>query len=109
MRLLEQNSDLRLNPRLLKACGKDIPKICAKVPVGEGRILECLKEEFVRAKNRLSLPCKAHVEGFLQAAAQTDVRLDYTLNKMCQTDVSRESLHSECETFHQFSPLLNCD
>ena len=79
-------------------CGKDIPKFCANVRFGEGRILECLKKEFVQPNSALSVSCKSHVESVLQGAAQTDIRLDYALNKMCHEEVRPLKLETHFES-----------
>lgn len=86
-RLMEQNSDSRLSPRLHKSCKMDIPKFCGGVKPGEGRVIACLKDVFVSPKSRLSTSCKEHIEGILEGAAQVDVRLDGILYAACRKEV----------------------
>jgi len=86
-RLIEQNSDSRLNPNLLKSCRLDIPKFCNKIQAGEGRIVACLKKHFVNSKSQLSMSCKEHIGGIIEDAAKTDIRLDTTLFAACRQDI----------------------
>lgn len=86
-RLIEQNSDSRLSPRLHKSCKLDIIKFCSNVRPGEGRVIACLKDVFVSPKSRLTTSCKEHIEGILEGAAEIDVRLDGILYAACRNEV----------------------
>jgi len=86
-RMLEQSSDYRLNPNLRKACGLDIPKFCPDTKPGEGRVMACLQRIFATPGSRLTPTCRTHIEGVMQDAAQTDVRLDYPLYKFCKEEI----------------------
>jgi len=86
-RLMEQNSDSRLSPRLNKACKLDIKKFCGHVQPGEGRVIGCLKDVFVNPKSKLSSNCKEHIEGIIESAAQVDIRIDGILYAACREEV----------------------
>ncbi|ODN04277.1 Golgi apparatus protein 1 [Orchesella cincta] len=86
-RLMEQNSDSRLSPRLNKACKMDIKKFCGGVHPGEGRIIGCLKDVFVNPKSKLSTSCKEHIEGIIESAAQVDIRMDGILYAACRSEI----------------------
>ena len=66
-RIIQQMKDYRLNPRLAKACTNDLPKFCHKFILEkvdsekdflEGKVIQCLKDQFVENENKLSFSCK---------------------------------------------------
>jgi hypothetical protein len=66
-RIIQQMKDFRLNPRLQKACRNDMSKFCAElfVPANgesphflEGKVIDCLKREYVKEDNKLTEACK---------------------------------------------------
>ena len=91
LRQIEQNTDVRLNPRLRKACGKDVAKFCKNVHVGDGKIIACLKKVFSAPQSPLSSSCKDHISGMMEGAARKDVRIDSVLYISCKEDVSNST------------------
>ena len=94
-RIMMQNNDARLNPSLWRTCIKDIGKLCRseyeKFEEADeefnGRVLKCLKEQFV--KNQLSKQCEIEVEEVMREAANIDYRLDPLLADACLTELQQ--------------------
>ncbi len=75
-RIIQQMSDYRLNPRLVKACKLDLPKFCqhellpdnnpayradSEKTFLEGRVISCLKDSFAQGK-KLTKTCKRELK-----------------------------------------------
>lgn len=102
--------NIRLNPKLSKACHQDIREVCPtefgamkqlvselksgmngdKDELFEGKVISCLKNQFVKqqaAKDNkliLSRPCAHHIESLMKAAVK-EFDLDPELMKHCNT------------------------
>lgn len=93
-RMIEQNTDYRLNYRLKQACSHDISKFCTRVleehtkhnenEEFEGKIIACLKQWY--KKDRLSDSCKSEVIFIIREAAE-DYHLNILLMKACATEI----------------------
>ena len=92
-RIMTQNSDIRLNPTLWKACKKDVSNNCNHVFVNnrydseslKGRVIKCLKRQFT--KDTLSQVCTSQVEEIMREAATIDYRLDPLLVEGCLDEI----------------------
>ncbi len=62
------------------ACHADVQKLCAGIPPGGGRILACLKSN----ADRLSPPCKAHIEEVRQKAREFGEACEGDIYQFCQ-------------------------
>lgn len=90
-RMIEQNTDYRLNPDLRKSCQPDIKKFCGAVILQsnpdeefEGKVIKCLKEKFRDAKLRKE--CENEMELVLREAA-LNYQLNPLLSRMCENDI----------------------
>ena len=98
-RIMVQNKDSRLNQGLWKACSKDASKLCqTEFALASdlsqelnGRVLKCLKAQFVT--NKLGKKCEIEVEQVMREAANVDYRLDPSIVDNCLNEI--ESLCSE--------------
>ncbi|XP_035678241.1 Golgi apparatus protein 1-like isoform X7 [Branchiostoma floridae] len=82
--LLDRGEDVRLDPKLMQACNRDIQQFCDKEQAGDARILECLK----RHKKKLSDGC--HVKLFNREREElTDNSVDYGFMRDCKPMVKR--------------------
>ncbi|XP_078606747.1 Golgi apparatus protein 1-like isoform X10 [Branchiostoma floridae x Branchiostoma japonicum] len=82
--LLDRGEDVRLDPKLMQACNRDIQQFCDKEQAGDARILECLK----RHKKKLSDAC--HVKLFNREREElTDNSVDYGFMRDCKPMVKR--------------------
>ncbi|XP_059141674.1 Golgi apparatus protein 1-like [Physella acuta] len=98
-RQIEQSQDFRLNPHLQKACRLDIPKYCATIYDGsnreeemEGKVIDCLKKQFVKKSKSLSSDCEKEVQSIIKEEA-LDIGLNPVLFQEC-----KDEIHSVCET-----------
>lgn len=93
-RIMEQNSDARLNPSLWSACHNDAKLGCQyeftqaqeSADSLNGRVIKCLKGLFVA--NRLSKQCEVEIDQVMREAALVDYRLDPLLVDGCLTEIS---------------------
>ncbi|CAL1540387.1 unnamed protein product [Lymnaea stagnalis] len=92
-RQVEQSKDYRLNPHLQKACRLDIPKFCAEFYDGkteetemEGKVIDCLKKQYAKKSNSLSMDCELEVKSRIKEAA-LDINLNPVLMKICKNDI----------------------
>lgn len=89
-RLVEQNTDYRLNARLQHACRMDIAKFCSSVMLDhkgtelEGKVIQCLKLQLVR--RQLTKTCEPVVMGIVREAAR-DYQLDPVLARACSSEI----------------------
>ncbi|KAK9838535.1 hypothetical protein WJX81_005974 [Elliptochloris bilobata] len=81
-----QARDVRLRPKLNKACSEEIAVFCKGVPPGKGRVFKCLQESLGQAD--FGGACRAEVEARGQAMQQ-DYRLDFGVAEACEPDVDR--------------------
>ncbi|XP_066290106.1 Golgi apparatus protein 1-like isoform X6 [Branchiostoma lanceolatum] len=82
--LLDRGEDVRLDPKLMQECNRDIQQFCDKEQLGDARILECLK----RHKKKLSDSC--HVKLFNREREElTDNSVDYGFMRDCKPMVKR--------------------
>ncbi|CAH1270213.1 GLG1 [Branchiostoma lanceolatum] len=82
--LLDRGEDVRLDPKLMQECNRDIQQFCDKEQLGDARILECLK----RHKKKLSDGC--HVKLFNREREElTDNSVDYGFMRDCKPMVKR--------------------
>lgn len=81
---VEDADNMRLNPVLMRLCGKDKKKFCSDVKTGMGRAKSCLEEN--RDKPNFSPECKAKFEEMMVRRA-SDFRLDETLRTTCREDI----------------------
>lgn len=91
-RLVEQTTDTRLNPELLRACRHDMAKFCsvlfdranASSTELNGLLTECLKEQLPARK--LSTSCRSRVVALARTAA-LNYKMDPILMDKCKTDM----------------------
>lgn len=91
-RMVEQNTDYRLNAQLQHACRMDIAKFCSSLVLDktagstelEGKVIQCLKAQFVR--HQLTKTCEPVVMGIVRDAA-LDYRLDPVLARSCASEI----------------------
>lgn len=92
-RLVEQTTDARLNPELLRACRRDMAKFCSALFEKErttstelnGLLTECLKEHL--PGHKLSATCKIQVTAMVRSAA-LNYKLDPVLIDKCKDDMN---------------------
>ncbi|XP_045028229.1 LOW QUALITY PROTEIN: Golgi apparatus protein 1 [Daphnia magna] len=88
-RMAEQNLDIRFNPNLKKACSMDIPKFClgsaSKDRELEGKVVDCLKQNFV-AKKPLTQSCSDHLTVIMEQQA-LHYQLDPVLVNLCDKEI----------------------
>ncbi|KAG7170035.1 Golgi apparatus protein 1-like [Homarus americanus] len=92
-RMVEQTTDARLNPDLLRACRRDMAKFCFSLFEREktsstelnGLLTECLKEQLPGRK--LSSTCKIQILSVARTAA-LNYKMDPILLDKCKTDMS---------------------
>ncbi|XP_015923497.1 Golgi apparatus protein 1 [Parasteatoda tepidariorum] len=94
-RMVEQNSDYRLNPRLKQACVRDIPKFCSTVIADhkdgeefEGKVINCLKQQY-RKNKKLSRLCENEIVRLMRDVA-LDYNLDPQLVQACSFDIQKK-------------------
>ncbi|XP_064467389.1 Golgi apparatus protein 1-like [Ornithodoros turicata] len=105
-RLVEQNSDYRLNPRLQKSCRMDIAKFCSNIVLEkdgkdtelEGKVIQCLKIQFVR--RQLTKSCEPVVMGIIREVAR-DYQLDPVLARACSSEIQ-----NPCKDEHDMEECL---
>ncbi|XP_037558857.1 Golgi apparatus protein 1 [Dermacentor silvarum] len=91
-RLVEQNTDYRLNSQLQHACRMDIAKFCSALVLDkaaestelQGKVIQCLKAQFVR--HQLTKTCEPVVMGIVRDAA-LDYQLDPVLARACSSEI----------------------
>lgn len=116
-RMVEQTTDTRLNPDLLKACRHDMAKFCHKLFERErttntelnGLVTECLKEQL--PDNKLSSTCKIQIISIARTAA-LNYKMDPILLDKCKDDMNvlcREFLMDDAEGHMQECLKLNFD
>ncbi|XP_022082306.1 Golgi apparatus protein 1-like [Acanthaster planci] len=104
-RSIQRKEDFRLNPRMQKACRRDMPKFCSDVldkskkeeykeKELEGEMLLCLKKKF--PTKTLSPDCENYIRDAIQEASM-DIRMDPVLFRMCK-DTAKRLCSEELET-----------
>lgn len=90
-RIIEQNTDYRLNPLLQENCKMDIKKFCYSVAVQakpekelNGEVIDCLKKAFKHAQ--LSNRCEKEMSMILRDQAM-DVQLNPLLRAVCRDEL----------------------
>ncbi|XP_017773865.1 PREDICTED: Golgi apparatus protein 1 [Nicrophorus vespilloides] len=90
-RMIEQNSDYRLNPALQENCKMDIKKFCHDVAMQakpekqlNGEVIRCLKEAFKHSK--LTNKCEREMSGILREQA-LDLQLNPLLRAVCSNEL----------------------
>lgn len=91
--MAQQNADYRLNLRLRKACSSEVKKFChdivynglGKDPTYEGKVIACLKEQFLARRLRVS--CEDVISKIIRES-QLDYRQDPILAEACKDEVS---------------------
>ena len=93
-RLLQQNKDYRLNPRLKSGCKKEIKKYCADVIIKrkpdellDGAMISCLKKHYLL--NLLSQSCEIEVVNIIREVS-LNIELDPVLFRRCQKDIGKQ-------------------
>ena len=94
-RIIQQMKDFRLNPRLQSACSSDLPKVCANVILGdlqeddflEGKVIECLKDQYRNDHDKLSKLCSKEIKNLMRQAT-VDFRANPKLVKTCPETIS---------------------
>jgi len=61
------------------ACLADIKQFCADVPVGGGRVQDCLKEH----EAKISAACRARVDDLQREAAMIDASCRWDIGRFC--------------------------
>lgn len=96
-RIIEQNSDYRLNPSLIKNCKTDIRKFCGdiisdEVPDKElnGKVYKCLRKAF--RQSHLTSKCEKEMADILREQA-LDLRLNPLIRVVC-----KDELETICKT-----------
>uniref|UniRef100_A0A2P2I582 Golgi apparatus protein 1-like n=1 Tax=Hirondellea gigas TaxID=1518452 RepID=A0A2P2I582_9CRUS len=92
-RMIEQNSDARLNPELLTACHTDIIHHCAEIFAKtktsktelNGKITDCLQGAMIR--NKLTADCSLNVVQLSREAA-INYKMDPQLTETCTDEIS---------------------
>nr|XP_022918978.1 Golgi apparatus protein 1 isoform X1 [Onthophagus taurus] len=91
-RMIEQNSDYRLNPGLHENCQDDIKKYCSEIVARQspdhelnGKVIGCLRDSFRRS--RLSNRCEKEMTDVLRQQA-LDLRLNPLLRVVCKNELS---------------------
>ncbi|BDA41257.1 probable Golgi apparatus protein 1 [Coccomyxa sp. Obi] len=79
-----QSRDVRLRPKLNKACSDEITVFCQGIQPGKGRVFQCLQQSL--AQPDFGQACRAQVEERGQRM-QEDYRLDYGVAEACEPDV----------------------
>ncbi|XP_038076975.1 Golgi apparatus protein 1-like isoform X2 [Patiria miniata] len=104
-RSIQKKEDFRLNPRMQKACRRDMPKFCNDIldksktkeyqeKSMEGEMLLCLKTKFV--VKQLSPDCENYVKDTIQEAS-LDIRMDPILYRVCK-DTARKLCGEQMES-----------
>ncbi|GJQ66994.1 hypothetical protein Trydic_g7986 [Trypoxylus dichotomus] len=90
-RIVEQNSDYRLNPSLQENCKLDIRKFCGDIISEEkpdkelnGKVIKCLRKSF--RQSRLTNKCEKEMVGILRERA-LDLRLNPLLRAVCKDEL----------------------
>uniref|UniRef100_T1J4W1 Golgi apparatus protein 1 n=1 Tax=Strigamia maritima TaxID=126957 RepID=T1J4W1_STRMM len=90
-RMVQQNTDYRLNPHLRKACSTEMTKYCKHILNSEpqnlafeGKVIDCLKDHFY--VNELNMECKRQV-GVIIKESQMDVQQDAVLSDICKREI----------------------
>jgi len=63
------------------ACGEDARRLCPDVPIGEGRVVNCLREHW----NDLSSSCQHTIQGVDNRARQVSVACTWDVYQYCQS------------------------
>lgn len=92
-RMVEQTTDVRLNPDLYQACRRDMAKFCSELVEQmelsstelNGKLTECLKEQLPTKK--LSATCKVQVLTMARSSA-LDYNMDPILLTNCKDDMN---------------------
>ncbi|KAK3085351.1 hypothetical protein FSP39_001959 [Pinctada imbricata] len=92
-RQINQNTDYRLNPTLMKTCKMDIPKFCRDVVKTqkndddlEGKVVTCLRKQY--AVNRLSRDCHDTIRDIIKDSALNYME-DAALAQACEKEIVR--------------------
>ncbi|KAJ6225809.1 hypothetical protein RDWZM_004354 [Blomia tropicalis] len=92
-RLLQQNKDYRLNPRLKQGCNSEIKKYCSDIILKskpdellDGKIGLCLKKKYL--VNLLSEPCEIEIVNLIREVS-SDIELDPILARNCKLEINR--------------------
>lgn len=95
-RMIEQNSNYRLNPALQENCKMDIKKFCFNAVIemkpgkhGNDSIIKCLKTSFKH--NKLTAKCEKEIASILH-----DQALDINLNPLLRA-VCKDELQTVCK------------
>eukprot|EP00884_Botryococcus_braunii_P009912 jgi/Botrbrau1/18922/Bobra.177_2s0076.1 len=99
-----QSRDVRLRPKLHKACSEEIAIFCKDVRPGKGRVFKCLQESI--AKPDFGQNCAQEVEK-RATRMQEDYRLDYGIATKCESDVNNICA-SEKSKAHGNATVLKC-
>ncbi|GBF94315.1 hypothetical protein Rsub_06937 [Raphidocelis subcapitata] len=76
--------DIRLKPKLAKACGAERATFCRDVPPGQGRVIKCLLEGM--SDPRFGAECRTALEGREDAVAG-ETRYEEFVRDACADDV----------------------
>ncbi|XP_052230402.1 Golgi apparatus protein 1-like [Dreissena polymorpha] len=90
-RAMESTKDYRMNPKLAKACRRDIPKFCKEDlqhqkegEEFEGQIINCLKKQFT--KKALSNDCADEIRLVIKES-HMDINMDPVLMRQCRIEI----------------------
>ena len=103
-RIVQHMKDFRLNPILQRACHLDIPKFCHDILLDrtndefkEGAVIECLKEQFVDKRTKLTDTCKNEVLNILRETAGEletgELEADPVLAAKCPMSITECAAH----------------
>ena len=92
-RLLHQNQDYRLNPRLKGGCKKEIKKYCSEIIINrnpeellDGKVISCLKKQYLLGL--LSQSCEAEIVNIIREVS-LNIELDPILFRKCQKEIGK--------------------
>lgn len=92
----QKADDIRLNPRIQQACGGDVPRFCAGLAPGSGRVLSCLMDH--ASSPKMSAECGGELHEYQKIQALS-YKLDKRIAMLCEDDV-RASCSPPVVTFH---------
>lgn len=82
IQLFQQHEDVKFNPGVHQPCERDEKKFCSSVKPGQGRILECLKN------NRKKLEASCHAAIFkVEKEEMDDNSVDFPLRSTCKEPI----------------------
>ncbi|KAK9820440.1 hypothetical protein WJX72_010380 [[Myrmecia] bisecta] len=87
--------DIDFKYPMKRACSAEIQKLCVGIPHGHARVIRCL-QDFLD-DSEMSAECKEEVQRDM-IRSNEDYRLNYRLNKACQTDIE-QLCSDECSPF----------